>query len=262
MAADYWQQEQIDGRRCLTVADAGTKSLAITYVARLSDPNQLDPLVRELIALELAIKIAASLTESPQRISALTRKAIHVRKLAQQTDARQQSSVPMTPGHGPCFGLTRLGADDGTLGLLPGGDFSLGELSPLMAGRRDSPDYNRGLATCLNAIIGQRGSGFDARARVLSTARKNNSPARLVEMITAEQRPILLEFGHRSVRLSLFDGADIEYRELSTPYSETEIWQLDWAQSGNRLFIVHPDAPAAFISQPVRVLDDRANRFF
>ena len=26
------------------------------------------------------------------------------------------------------------------------GDFSLGELSPLMAGRRDSPDYNRGLA--------------------------------------------------------------------------------------------------------------------
>ena len=134
MAADYWQQEQIDGRRCLTVADAGTKSLAITYVARLSDPNQLDPLVRELIALELAIKIAASLTESPQRISALTRKAIHVRKLAQQTDARQ-SSVPMTPGHGPCFGLTRLGADDGTLGLLPG-RFLACELSPWMAGRR------------------------------------------------------------------------------------------------------------------------------
>ena len=96
--ADRWQQEHIDGQRCLTVEDGGTKSLAVTYVARLSDPNQLDPLVRELIALELAIKIAASLTESPQRISALTRKAIHVRKLAQQTDARQQSSVPMTRG--------------------------------------------------------------------------------------------------------------------------------------------------------------------
>ena len=96
--ADRWQQEHIDGQRCLTVEDGGTKSLAVTYVARLSDPNQLDPLVRELIALELGIKIAASLTESPQRISALTRKAIHVRKLAQQTDARQQSSMPMTRG--------------------------------------------------------------------------------------------------------------------------------------------------------------------
>ena len=95
--ADHWQQKQVDGRPCLTVADAGTVSLRITYVARLSDPNQLDPLVRELIALELAIKIAASLTESPQRISALTRKAVHVRKLAQLTDARQQSAFSIAP---------------------------------------------------------------------------------------------------------------------------------------------------------------------
>ena len=123
------------------------------------------------------------------------------------------------------------------------GDFSLGELSPLMAGRRDSPDYNRGLATCLNAIIGQRGEWVRRPGTRFVHSTKDNSPARLVEMITAEQRPILLEFGDKSVRLSLFDGADIEYRELSTPYTETEIWQLDWAQSGNSLFIVHPDVP-------------------
>ena len=123
------------------------------------------------------------------------------------------------------------------------GDFSLGELSPLMAGRRDSPDYNRGLATCLNAIIGQRGEWVRRPGTRFVHETKDNGPVRLVEMITAEQRPILLEFGNRNVRLSLLDGTNHEHRDLSTPYDETEIWQLDWVQSGNSLFMVHPNVP-------------------
>jgi len=125
--AESWQQEQVDGHRCLKVRQAGAGTgaqtetetgteadtapgaLSVTYIARITDVNQLDPLVRELIALELAIKIAASLTESPQRISALTRKAIHARKLAQMTDARQQSIVPLTMTSAPSFWSQEIG---------------------------------------------------------------------------------------------------------------------------------------------------------
>ena len=110
-----------------------------------------------------------------------------------------------------------------------------------MAGRRDSPDYNRGLATCMNAIVGQRGEWVRRPGTRFVHGTKNNGPARLVEMITAEQRPILLEFSNKSVRLNLFDGVDIHRSELVTPYDDTAIWQLDWAQSGNSLFLVHPN---------------------
>ena len=127
-------------------------------------------------------------------------------------------------------------------------DFSLGELSPLMAGRRDSPDFNRGLATCLNAIVGQRGEWVRRPGTKHFHDTVANAPVRLVEMITAEQRPILLEFGNRSVRLTTFIDDQHSTATVETPYSQSDIWQLDWAQSGNSLFLVHADHAPQLLS--------------
>lgn len=64
-----------------------TDPVKITYIEQ-TDVDKLDPLIRDLIALELAIRVAAKLTESPQRIAVLTRKAIQARKLAQAKDGK------------------------------------------------------------------------------------------------------------------------------------------------------------------------------
>ena len=106
---ERWQIARDSTGQWLVVFNEATKALAVEYIADVFEPNQLDPVVRELVVYELAIKIAAKLTESPQRISALTRKAIFVRKQAQASDARYSGSSAYFDGSRSTLWIDELG---------------------------------------------------------------------------------------------------------------------------------------------------------
>ena len=93
--------------RCILVegatSDGAPPDLNLIYIRVPDEPSALDPNLRELVTVELAVKIAAKLTESPRRISALVRRAEQVRSRAQSIDAEeagrgQEHTESSTPG--------------------------------------------------------------------------------------------------------------------------------------------------------------------
>lgn len=100
------QREQTMDWRIETLYDGGTSkrviacnqtsSLPILFIRRLSDPGMMDPLLADVIAAELAVRLAAKLTESAtriQRLSDLTRARY---RSAIGVDAREQGSASYT----------------------------------------------------------------------------------------------------------------------------------------------------------------------
>ena len=114
-----------------------------------------------------------------------------------------------------------------------------------MFGRRDSEDFQRGLAVCRNAIIGERGEWHRRPGTRFVQQCENNAPTRLIDLITATQQPVLIEFSHQSVRINVFDENATTQTTLATPYEVDDLWKLDWTQSGNTLFLVHERHPPA-----------------
>lgn len=77
-----------------------TSSLPILFIRRLNDPALMDPLLLDVIAAELAVRLAAKLTESATRIERLVGLARQRYQAAINVDAREQGAASYTdPAH-------------------------------------------------------------------------------------------------------------------------------------------------------------------
>lgn len=122
-------------------------------------------------------------------------------------------------------------------------NFNAGEWSPLTYGRADIGKYKNALATCLNYIPTTQG-GLTRRpgTRYIATT-KSNGAARLVRFEFSTTQAYVLEFGDQYIRFYTQGGQLLNLGtpyEVATPYLLADIWNLQFTQSADTLYIVHP----------------------
>lgn len=125
-------------------------------------------------------------------------------------------------------------------------NFTAGELSPRLRGRVDLAKYFNGVETLENMVIHPHGgvsrrSGTRFVAGVKDQARK----VRLIPFEFSIEQAYILEFGHTYIRFYKDEGV-IESTpgtpyEISSPYAEGDLFQIQFAQSADVMWLVHPN---------------------
>lgn len=123
--------------------------------------------------------------------------------------------------------------------------FARGEISPELFGRVDLPQYQTGLATCLNFITLPHGPAQNRPGLEFVRATKNSAKrSRLLGFSFNTEQTFALEVGDQYIRFhtqgaTLVDGSGNPY-EVATPYLEADLFDLHYVQSADVLTIVHP----------------------
>lgn len=123
--------------------------------------------------------------------------------------------------------------------------FSHGELSPLMAGRVDTAEYAQGLHTCVGFIPLVQG-GITAAPGTYHVNAVKDSAAKtmLMRFEFSTIQAYAIEFGNLYCRFYR-DDARIESPpgtpiEIVTPYTTAQLFELQFTQSADNLYVTHP----------------------
>ncbi len=117
-------------------------------------------------------------------------------------------------------------------------NFSAGELDPRMLGRTDLRSYQNGAAKLRNVVVEPTG-GVRRRPGMAYIATAAGR-GRLVGFESAGGLSYVLAFS--DFRVDIYrDG--ILRASLATPWQETHLPRIAWAQRGDSLLITHPDIP-------------------
>jgi hypothetical protein len=135
-------------------------------------------------------------------------------------------------------------------------NFTAGELSPRLEGRVDIAKYFNGLKKLENMIVLAHG-GATRRGGTIHVDTAKAGKVRLIPFQFSITQAYVLEFGDQYIRFyrnqaALGGGAfsadfsnDFEnvetVTEVVSPYLESELFQLQFAQSADVLYIVHPN---------------------
>lgn len=144
--------------------------------------------------------------------------------------------------------------------------FARGELSPRLHSRVDIDYYKAGLATCRNFFVMRQG-GLRRRpgTQFIAATKDSSRRSRVVKFIFSQAQAYIIEFGHLYCRFYALGGQvqtspGVAY-EIVTPYTESDIFGLQFAQSADVLYVAHRNyAPrkiirAAETSWSVSVID-------
>ncbi|WP_271896326.1 hypothetical protein [Candidatus Phyllobacterium onerii] len=125
-------------------------------------------------------------------------------------------------------------------------NFSSGETSPLLFARVDVAKYGNGSQVLQNFIV-QRYGGIYKRGGLefINEVKDSYKNVRLIPFIYSVTQAYILEFGHLYVRFYT-NGGIVESSpgvplEVVTPWDQDDIWQLQYAQSADVLYLTHPD---------------------
>ncbi|MCP4538947.1 MAG: hypothetical protein GY832_17570 [Chloroflexi bacterium] len=124
-------------------------------------------------------------------------------------------------------------------------NFIKGELSPLMHARVDVELFKTGLHTCENWIIMPQG-GVKARpgTKFVAEVKDSTRAVRLVRFIYSTEMNYILEFGENYIRVykeqAQVQSASVPV-EITSTYSEAQLFELQFTQDENTLYIVHKD---------------------
>jgi hypothetical protein len=123
-------------------------------------------------------------------------------------------------------------------------NFTAGELSLDMLGRGDVAAYGNGAMTLRNVFIAPIG-GVSRRSgtRFIDRAR---GPGRLIafEFNTEQTYLIVLTDLHADIYAN---GAKVA--DFATPWSRTQLTQINWTQTADTLLVVHPEVPPRKITR-------------
>lgn len=120
-----------------------------------------------------------------------------------------------------------------------------GELSPSMYGRFDDGKYQQGLAMCRNFICLPQGPATNRPGfKFVREVKDSSKKVRLIPFIFSGEQTMCLEFGDKYVRfhtqgMTLL-GSNGQPYEVSTPYEEDDLFELEYVQSMDIVTIVHP----------------------
>ena len=137
--------------------------------------------------------------------------------------------------------------------------FNDGELSPLLDGRFDLPQYDRGGKTMLNFIPTVQGPMIRrGGTRLLLFSGYNNNPPLTIAFSRSRTESYLIEFGNFQATF-FFNGAIVETGPnvpfvLTTPYAIADLYNSDgtpaisYAESIDQMYLSHPKYPPQILS--------------
>lgn len=126
-------------------------------------------------------------------------------------------------------------------------DFSWGEISPILLSRVDLNQYNKATKTMENAYTFiQGGATRRPGTKYLGEVYNSNQKVRLIPFVYDMDNSFLLIFNGGKIefmRNGAFIKAGAYNYQLTSPYAESELAQITFAQTGNTLFLAHPNHP-------------------
>lgn len=132
--------------------------------------------------------------------------------------------------------------------------FVSGEISPRMGGRVDMEQYGQGCSRLENALVHPQG-GVTRRSglRFICEVGINGRKSRLIPFIFSTVQAYVLEFGHQFIRFYK-DGGIITTDgttpyQVATAYTEAELSDIQYTQSADVLYIVHPNHPPRMLTR-------------
>lgn len=123
--------------------------------------------------------------------------------------------------------------------------FNAGELSPLLDARVDLDKYSSGCRKLQNAITRSYG-GVNRRpgTQFIAEAKHHDRKCRVIDFQFSTTTTFTLEVGHEYFRF-YSNGGQVQSGgsayEISSPYDESDLFQLQYAQINDVIYFVHPD---------------------
>ncbi len=132
--------------------------------------------------------------------------------------------------------------------------FSRGELSPRLHSRIDIDHYRLGLEECVNWVILRQG-GLRRRSgtRFIGEVKDHGKATRLLPFVFSTVQAYVLEFGDGYFRVYA-NGGVVESSpgvpvEVSTPFSSADVFDIQFTQSADVLYLAHANYPALKIER-------------
>ncbi|GIW60587.1 MAG: hypothetical protein KatS3mg087_1653 [Patescibacteria group bacterium] len=122
-------------------------------------------------------------------------------------------------------------------------NFTVGEISPLLYGRTDLEQYASGARIVKNFVPLPYGGlikrpGF----RFVNEVKDSTKKVRLIPFRFSQDQAYILEFGHQYIRFYKDEGilqvSGSPY-EISSPYDQNDLFNIQYAQSWDVLYLVH-----------------------
>ena len=125
--------------------------------------------------------------------------------------------------------------------------FAAGELSPLLYGRVDLAKYQVGLKLCSNFMVLPFGGVSNRPGTYFAAPTKSNAVARLIRFKFNSQDAYALEFTNLLMRVYRNGGLVLNTGgpniglpfELVTPFTEAELWDINFSQSADVMIMVN-----------------------
>jgi hypothetical protein len=123
--------------------------------------------------------------------------------------------------------------------------FSAGELSPALDGRIDQERYNFGCRKLENAVLEPEGGASRRRGlQFIASTKTHARKSRVEDFRFSTTTTFTLEIGHQYIRF-YSNGAQVESGgspyEIASPYDESDLFELQFAQINDVTYITHPD---------------------
>jgi hypothetical protein len=131
--------------------------------------------------------------------------------------------------------------------------FNAGELSPKLDARVDLAKYQNGCRVAKNGIIGLYGE-FERRpgTEFIATEKTQSKKVRLMDFQFSTTTTFILEFGDTYIRF-YSNGQQVQVLgvpyEISSPYLEAHLFQIQFAQSNDIAYLTHPNYPVQKLSR-------------
>lgn len=128
----------------------------------------------------------------------------------------------------------------------PHTNFTSGEFSPQLFGRFDIAKYVNGASTLENFIVKSFGGAYRRPGTYFVAEVKDSSKqVRLIPFQFSTIQAYILEFGDQYIRFYKDNGQiesapNVPY-EIVSPYLEADLFELQFAQSADVMYITHPD---------------------
>ena len=120
--------------------------------------------------------------------------------------------------------------------------FNYGRLGPLVRARTDIKYYGKGCKTLKNFAPKPQGPAVKRKGTVyVGEVKDSSKPVRLVKFIFSEIDSYVLEFGDSYIRFYQGTSQVGAPYEIASPYLDTEIQDLKFAQLGDIMYIAHPN---------------------
>ena len=123
--------------------------------------------------------------------------------------------------------------------------FVSGELGSKLDGRTDFAKYNTGAKTLQNFLVHPQGSATRrVGTQFIAEVKDSSKETRLIPFEFSTTQTYILEFGDQYIRFYKDKGQILSggsAYEISSPYLETEIFDIKFAQSADVMYLCHPN---------------------